>query len=231
MQAWALDRRGERQSGVLRDHWGLFDVAQSTVYASPPHIAHVRDEFDRHFHMGVYARQVGLVAPGYSIVIGHAMQRALGYRPTLRDVDAAMTIIRGRVWDGARACFEAAREARRWAYTADPDGRMSLAEEDRSAQIIFERVRGRHKRKRKAPKSAAGAKKRRMMDDGAGGRKGHPPRRSLRCRKRRADPAFHWNFKDTYVLALDEIIAPTMIHCLIADRMKRRKLAPLLKLV
>ena len=44
-------------------------------------------------------------------------------------------------------------------------------------------------------------------------------------------PAFHWNFKDTYVLALDEIIAPTMIHCLIADRMKRRKLAPLLKLV
>jgi hypothetical protein len=115
--------------------------------------------------------------------------------------------------------------------TRQTDGRMSQAEGDRSAQLIFERARGRHKRKRKAPKSAASAKKRRVVGDGAGARMGHPPRRSPRCRKRRADPAFHWNFKDTYVLALDEVTAPTMIHCYIADRMKRRKLAHMLKLV
>jgi hypothetical protein len=64
--------------------WGLFDVAQGTVYASPPRIAHIRDEFDRHFRVEMYARQVGLAAPGYSAVISFAMQTALGYRPTLR---------------------------------------------------------------------------------------------------------------------------------------------------
>ena len=121
VQAWALNRRGERRGGVLRDHWGLFDVAQSTIYAPPPRATHVSDEFNKHFRVGLYARQVGLVAPGYSIVIGHAMQEALGYRPSLQAVETAMTSIRGRMWDGARACFEAAREARRWAYTADPD--------------------------------------------------------------------------------------------------------------
>ena len=214
------------------DHCGFFDVGQSTVYASPPRIACIRDAFDRHFHVESYARQVGLVAPAYSVVISYAMQQALGYRPTLRAVDEAMTTIRGRVWDGARASFEAARAARRWAYTANPDGRLSQAEDDRSAQLIFERGPGRHKRKKKASKSAANTKKRRTVGGGtAGGRMGHPPRRSSRCRKRRADPVFFWNFKDTYVLALDEVTAPTMIHCLIADRMKRRKLAPMLKLV
>jgi hypothetical protein len=56
-------------------------------------------------------------------------------------------------------------------------------------------------------------------------------RRSARSRKRRSDPVFFWNFQDTYVLALDEISAPTMTHCLIADRMKKQKLAHMLKLV
>jgi hypothetical protein len=228
-QAWGLDRRGERRKTVLAGHWGLFDVAQSTVYASPPRVMCVKDAFDKHFRVDPYGRQVGLVAPAYSAVISYAMQQALGYRPTLRAVDAAMTVIRGRVWDGPRASFEAARAARRWAYTANPDSRLSQTEEDRSAQLIFERGR---KRKRRSSKRTVDAKKHRMLDGAvANGRTGQPPRRSSRCRKRKADPAFFWNFKDSYVLALDEVSAPTMIHCLIADRMKRRRLAPLCKLV
>ena len=173
-------------------------------------------------------------------MISYAIRKVLGYRPSLESVEQAMGTLRARVWDGARASFEAARAARVWSYTAGPDnGILQQTEADRTAQMLFERSRGKGSRKRSG--RAAGLysggrntkkkkKSKHQQSETASGQSGGL-RRSARSRKRRSDPEFFWNFKDTYVLALDEISAPTMTHCLIADRMKKRKLAHMLKLV
>ena len=240
-QAWSLDRRMQCPSPYLDEQWGFFDVIQSPVYSTSPPDARIREAFEWHFGIGAYARSLGVIAPGYNTVISYAIRKVLGYRPSLETVELAMGTLRARVWDGARASFEAARAARVWSYTAGPDnGILQQTEADRTAQMLFERNQRKGKRKRSG--RAAGLysggtntettkKKRKKQNSQTASGQSGGLRRSARSRKRRSDPVFFWNFKDTYVLALDEISAPTMTHCLIADRMKKRKLAHMLKLV
>jgi hypothetical protein len=223
-------------SSCLDEQWGFFDVIQSPVYSTSPPDARVREAFESHFGIGAYARSLGVIAPEYSTVISYTIQKVLGYRPNLDAVEQAMGTLRARVWDGARASFEAARV---WSYTAGPDnGILQQTEADRTAQMLFERSRRKGSRKRSGRaagldsggRNTSKKKKKNKSSTTASGQSGGL-RRSARSRKRKSDPVFFWNFQDTYVLALDEISAPTMTHCLIADRMKKRKLAHMLKLV
>jgi hypothetical protein len=153
-------------------------------------------QLDKYARVGVgalstisaYTRRLGVIPDSYGSVLGSAVERLTGSKPSLKARDAMLCSLRAALWDAASASFRAARDARSWVYTNDPEDLLFKAEDDRCAQAIFERARS--------------AK---MSADTASSQREHATRRSRRGRVPRAlSTDFHWNLADEYVLALDD---------------------------
>jgi len=146
----------------------------------------------------VYARRLGVLPQAYAFTLGYALEQLTGKRQSLKDIGQLLDEVRLREWDRSKAAFRAARAAREWSYFADPMGAVEMAENDREALRRFEMSRNGQRTRRKRRKTQSTSEIRTV-----------PARRSTRKRKRPQNSDFVWNFHDTYVLDLDEMIAPT----------------------
>ena len=227
--AWSLRRAWKRDGAGTEScpSWhSFFDIGRATgvpsrmAYLSKDARGAARGLNDT----SVYARRLGVVCGQYSNVLRDVMSRpeVTGKPASFAAVDAALLVLRTAMWDSARAAFRAARQARVWMYENDPCNQILQGEEDRVAQRLFElrrnRARGIYPRRQRVSK---GAFRRRSNQP----RCAPVVRRSSRQRRRPMSTDFHYNWGSDYVMALDEIDAPTNsgMHPEIADRMKRAR--------
>jgi hypothetical protein len=153
------------------------------------------------------------------------LRKATGERPSLKSISAALESVRVSTWEAACASFRAAHAARTWVYDNDPEDKVHLTEDDRRAQRVFEWKRDRARGVKRGKRSVRRRKERKVTETTP--RKAQvPSRRSSRVRvPRKTDSAYHWNFGDEYVEALDEVSAPTSgaVHARNAERRIRAR--------
>ena len=137
-----------------------------------------------------YVRRIGVLPDSYRFLLGDVMHHLTSVRPTLKQMEEAIETVRSHLWTNAYRSFNIARASRDWVRSSDPLQLLQRSDEDRLAQLLFERDQETKRDSDAFAQKARGRKRKRS--------------RSARPRKRRLDPEFYWNFGDTYVQALDE---------------------------
>ena len=152
------------------------------------------------------------------------MHHLTSVRPTLKQMEETIETVRGHLWTNAYRSFNIARASRDWVRSSDPLQLLRRADEDRLAQLLFERDQEKKRGNDAFARKARGRKRKRPQSDSGT----QQSRRSVRPRRRRLDPDFYWNFGDTYVKALDErpsrsFLTSGNIHTLHSRRRSRKK--------
>ena len=210
--AWCLDRGRRSVSKPIRS-WGKYvDVGTGLLPQVHTFPRLARRAIKHTNNCTEYGRRLGVLDPSYANVLDAVVTRATGSRPSLKVTEDSLTALRTSLWDAAMSSFKAARQARKWVYSNDPNGGLARAEADRKAQWLFELQR----KAEKEPSKVSGKKPKKLRTSGT-------QRRSTRAVSRsHFQSDFWWNPQDQYVLDLDEVNAPTSgnIHTRISDRSK-----------
>ena len=171
-----------------------------------------------------YVRRIGVLPDSYRFLLGDVMHHLTSVRPTLKQMEEAIETVRSHLWTNAYRSFNIARASRDWVRSSDPLQLLQRSDEDRLAQLLFERDQETKRDSDAFARKARGRKRKRSQSNGDT----QHSRRSARPRKRRLDPEFYWNFGDTYVKALDErpgrsFLTSGNIHTLHSRRRSRKK--------
>ena len=206
--AWCLDRGRRSVNRPIRS-WGKYvDVGTGVLPQVRTFPRLVKRAIKHTNDCSEYSRRLGVLDPSYGNVLDAVVTKATGSRPSLKETENSLTALRASLWDAAVSSFKAAHQARKWVYSNDPNGGLARAENDRRAQWLFEL----QQKARKESSKSSGKKTKKPTR-----------RRSTRTLSRsHFQSDFWWNPQDQYVLALDEVNAPTSgnIHTRISDRSK-----------